>query len=34
MEQFIAAFKSAFEMIINLIQSMMKSITDLVDSAK
>ena len=32
MESFVAAFKSAFEMIINLIQTMMKSITDLVAS--
>ena len=32
MEKLVEAFKTAFETIINLIQSMMKSITDLVDN--
>ena len=32
MDKFAEAFKSAFETIINLIQSMIKSITDLIDN--
>ena len=32
MDKFVEAFKSAFETILNLIQSMMKSITDMVEN--
>ena len=32
MDKFVEVFKNAFETILNLIQSMMKSITDMIDN--